>query len=212
MIDFDQARKSMVERQLIARGIQDQRVLDAINQVPRHLFVDHSLRNEAYDDTPLPIGDGQTISQPYMVAIMTELLRLKGDERVLEIGTGSGYQAAVLSRLCSMVYTVERLETLSLKAQQAIQLCGYTNVKFLISDGTLGWPEFAPYDAIIVTAGAPHLPGTFVDQLSEGGKLVIPIGDKYSQTLKLVRKTKDGSFTQSYTDCRFVNLIGKHGW
>jgi protein-L-isoaspartate(D-aspartate) O-methyltransferase len=212
MQDFETARELMVQRQLIARGIKDKRVLDAMRSVPRHLFVENSLIDEAYDDTPLPIGEGQTISQPYMVAIMTELLDLRENETVLEIGTGSGYQAAVLSRLCKWVYTVERLAALSKKAQKSISECGYTNVTFLVDDGTIGDPEHAPFDGIIVTAGAPQIPSTLVDQLATGGRIVIPVGDKYSQTLKLVEKTVDGTKMSDHTGCRFVDLIGEFGW
>ncbi len=212
MIDYLAARKFMVLRQLVARGVRDHRVLAAMEEVPRHLFVDEPLRDDAYDDTPLPIGDGQTISQPYMVAIMTELLQLQGEERVLEIGTGSGYQAAVLSRLCKWVYTIERLGNLSARARKAIEHCGYTNVSFLVGDGTLGLPDEAPFDGIIVTAGAPSIPDILIDQLVEGGRLVIPVGDRFSQTLKRVVKNKDGNKIERHTGCRFVDLVGRHGW
>lgn len=202
----------MVERQLKARGITNERVLAAMAEVPRHLFVDDSLRDEAYDDNPLPIGEGQTISQPYMVAIMTELLELKGEERILEIGTGSGYQAAVLSRLCGWVYTVERLEALSQRAREAMNLCGYDNVTFLVGDGTRGWPSEGPYDGIIVTAGAPRVPEQLLDQLRLWGKLVIPVGDRFSQILKRVTKKQGYTSSESHTGCRFVDLIGRFGW
>ncbi len=202
----------MVQTQLAARGIRDQRVLDAMGEVPRHLFVDRSLLDEAYDDNPLPIGDGQTISQPYMVAIMTELLKLTGRESVLEIGTGSGYQAAVLSRLCHWVYTVERFASLSEMARENARLCGYENITFLVGDGTEGWPEAAPYDGIIVTAGAPGVPENLVEQLHIGGKLVIPVGDRFSQTLKRVIRTETGTKVENHTGCRFVDLVGKFGW
>lgn len=202
----------MVARQLVARGITDQRVLAAMEEVPRHFFVDESLRHEAYDDNPLPIGEGQTISQPYMVAIMTELLQLKGEEKILEIGTGSGYQAAVLSRLCKRVYTVERLETLSRRARDAMALCGYDNVTFLVGDGTQGWPSEAPYDGIIVTAGAPRVPEHLVEQLRLWGKLIIPVGDRFSQILKRVTRKQGYTSTESHTGCRFVDLIGRFGW
>jgi protein-L-isoaspartate(D-aspartate) O-methyltransferase len=212
MRNFDAARRSMVQTQLVPRGIRDQRVLDAMGEVPRHFFVDPAALNEAYDDNPLPIGEGQTISQPYMVAIMTELLELKGHEMVLEIGTGSGYQAAVLSRLCHWVYSVERLRDLSDKARAHVEMCGYTNITFLVGDGTEGWPESAPYDGIIVTAGAPRVPETFVEQLRLGGKLVIPVGDRFSQTLERVIRTEKGIRTERHTGCRFVDLVGKFGW
>jgi len=212
MADFSAARKEMVRQQLVARGISDARVLAAMGEVPRHLFVDEGLRREAYDDNPLPIGEGQTISQPYMVAIMTELLELKGDERVLEIGTGSGYQAAVLSRLCARVFTIERIEGLSIRARKALTECGYENVTFLEGDGSGGWPEDAPYDGIIVTAGAPSVPNVLLEQLSPGGKLVIPVGDRFSQTLKRVVKLEEGVRVENHTGCRFVDLVGHFGW
>jgi len=202
----------MVASQLEARGIRDHRVLTAMAEVPRHLFVDESLRDEAYDDNPLPIGEGQTISQPYMVAIMTELLQLLGSEIILEIGTGSGYQAAVLSKLCRWVYTVERIKSLSERAQEITKAGGYENITFIVGDGTEGWPEAAPYDGIIVTAGAPRIPDTFVSQLRLGGKLVIPVGDRFSQTLQRVIKTEQGTTIENHTGCRFVDLIGRWGW
>jgi protein-L-isoaspartate(D-aspartate) O-methyltransferase len=212
MKDFATAREKMIQRQLIARGITDRRVLDAMRQVPRHLFMDESLRKEAYDDNPLPIGEGQTISQPYMVAIMTELLDTGPESRILEIGTGSGYQAAILSRLCRWVYTVERMARLSERARKTLHQCGYDNVSLLVGDGTRGWPDHAPYEGIIVTAGSPGVPDVLVDQLVESGKLVIPVGDRFSQTLKRVIKTKGGKRIENHTGCRFVDLIGEFGW
>jgi len=202
----------MVQQQLVARGIIDSAVLAAMREVPRHLFVEEVFLDEAYDDNPLPIGDGQTISQPYMVAIMTELLDLTGKERVLEIGTGSGYQAAVLSRLCRWVFTVERISRLSERARNSIQQCGYDNVTFLVADGSRGWPHAAPYDGIIVTAGAPRIPNVLVDQLADGGRLVIPVGDRFSQTLKRVVKIDNRTRVENHTGCRFVDLVGAHGW
>lgn len=212
MKDYAAAAKEMVQKQLVSRRITDGRVLAAMEEVPRHLFVEKSLRDEAYDDTPLPIGQGQTISQPYMVAVMTQLLQLKGDERVLEIGTGSGYQAAILTRLCRWVYTIEAIEKLSNQARQAIALCGYPNITFMVGDGTKGWPSESPFDGIIVTAGAPDIPRPLVEQLREGGVLVIPVGDRWSQTLKRVIKTAKGFDVENHTGCRFVDLIGEHGW
>jgi protein-L-isoaspartate(D-aspartate) O-methyltransferase len=212
MKDYSTARKMMVQRQLVGRGVRDHRVLAVMEEVPRHFFVEASLWNEAYDDSPLPIGEGQTISQPYMVAVMTELLHLDGEERVLEIGTGSGYQAAVLTRLCRWVYSIERLESLAERARKAVEGCGYTNISFTVGDGTQGWPDHAPYDGIIVTAGAPKIPDVLVDQLLEGGRLVIPVGDRFSQVLKLVIRTKEGTIVESHTGCRFVDLVGKFGW
>jgi protein-L-isoaspartate(D-aspartate) O-methyltransferase len=212
MVDYLAARQAMVKRQLVARGISDSRVLGAMGEVPRHLFVSESLRQEAYDDTPLPIGAGQTISQPYMVAIMTELLELQGHERVLEIGTGSGYQAAVLSVLCAWVYTIERIRDLSDRARRVTETMRYSNITFVVGDGTLGYPEQAPYEGIIVTAGAPLVPDSLVEQLAVGGRLVIPVGDRFSQTLKRIIRTESGPIEENHTGCRFVDLIGKHGW
>jgi protein-L-isoaspartate(D-aspartate) O-methyltransferase len=174
--------------------------------------VDQGLWDEAYDDNPLPIGEGQTISQPYMVAIMTELLNLKGDERVLEIGTGSGYQAAILSRLCRWVFTVERMPRLSEKAKRIMLELGYLNVSFQVGDGTAGWRSQSPFDGIIVTAGAPSIPDILLDQLSEGGRMVIPVGDRFTQTLKRVVKSKGSTRIENHTGCRFVDLVGKYGW
>ncbi|MGC8658533.1 MAG: protein-L-isoaspartate(D-aspartate) O-methyltransferase [Desulfomonilaceae bacterium] len=210
--NFSRARELMVKRQIEARGVSDRRVLAAMREVPRHIFVGKSQWNNAYDDCPLPIGFGQTISQPYMVAIMTELLHLTGDEKVLELGTGSGYQAAILAKLCRWVYTVERIPELSEKAKENTASCGLTNITFIVSDGTKGWPQEAPYDGMVVTAGAPHVPDPLFEQLAEGGRLVIPIGDRFSQNLKVVEKVKGQIKTSNYFDCRFVDLIGEHGW
>jgi len=212
MRDIVLARKKMVEEQLERRGIRDDRVLAAMREVPRHLFVAEPMQAEAYDDNPLPIGEGQTISQPYMVAVMTELLQLQGAEIVLEIGTGSGYQAAVLSKLCKWVYTVERIQSLSEHAELVMKNYGYSNITFIVGDGTEGWPAAAPYDGIIVTAGAPRIPDSFIKQLRLGGKLVIPVGDRFSQTLKRVIKTEEGTAIENHTGCRFVDLIGRWGW
>jgi protein-L-isoaspartate(D-aspartate) O-methyltransferase len=212
MIDYASALEKMIESQIVARGIRDTSVISAIREVPRHLFVDEYLRYEAYDDNPLPIGEGQTISQPYMVAVMTELLELKDTDRVLEIGTGSGYQAAVLSRLCSWVYSVERVPALAERARIILRNCGYANLTIRIGDGSEGWPEEAPFDGIIVTAGSPRIPDVLVDQLLENRKLVIPVGNRFSQTLKRVTKRQTGNLVEGFTGCRFVDLIGKHGW
>ncbi len=212
MRDFVLVRKKMVEEQLERRGIRDELVLATMREVPRHLFVSETMQAEAYDDNPLPIGEGQTISQPYMVAVMTELLQLQGVEIVLEIGTGSGYQAAVLSKLCKWVYTVERIHSLSEHAETVMKNCGYANITFLVGDGTEGWPAAAPYDGIIVTAGAPRIPDTLIKQLRLDGRLVIPVGDRFSQTLKRVIKTEEGTSIENHTGCRFVDLIGRWGW
>lgn len=205
-------RLLMVETQLRARGIKDERVLSAMEEIPRHFFVSDEMKGMAYDDRPLPIGEDQTISQPYMVALMTELLALKGDEKVLEIGTGSGYQTALLSRLASEVFTVERIEALSLKAKKALDELHCTNVKISVGDGTLGLPEEAPYDAIIVTAAAPDIPQTYIGQLKTGGRLVIPVGSRYSQVLQLVQKSLTGITVTESTGCVFVPLLGRDGW
>jgi protein-L-isoaspartate(D-aspartate) O-methyltransferase len=202
----------MVESQLRNRGIRDERVLDAMEKVPRHLFVGTDLEDRAYDDCALPVGEGQTISQPYMVALMTELLELKGHEKVLEIGTGSGYQSAVLSMLASEVYTVERIPSLSIRARKLLAELEYRNVHAVISDGTLGLPEHSPYDGIIVTAGAPKIPFQYTDQLKVKGRLVIPVGSRYSQVLYRIEKTAHGIEKSVSTGCVFVPLVGKAGW
>ncbi len=209
---YEKERHLMVEEQLKPRGITDQRVLNAMESVPRHLFVDEDLQDRVYDDCALPIGEGQTISQPYMVAVMTELLELKGDEKVLEIGTGSGYQGAVLSLLAAEVFTVERIETIALKTQERFKRLKYTNIHVVVGDGTLGLPEQAPFDGIIVTAAAPRIPDTYIKQLKVGGRLVIPVGSRFSQLLYQVRKIPSGITTSASTPCVFVPLIGKYGW
>jgi protein-L-isoaspartate(D-aspartate) O-methyltransferase len=211
-MEYESLRKEMVEAQLIPRGISDPRVLDTFKKIPRHKFVPENIRSAAYDDCALPIGEGQTISQPYMVAIMTELLQLKGAEKVLEIGTGSGYQAAVLAELCKIVYTIERIDALSLRAKKIIKELGYTNVEFVVGDGTEGYPEAAPYDGIIVTAGCPEIPGPLIEQLSDGGRLVIPVGDIFQQTLTTVTKRGTKIETEESIPCIFVPLVGKYGW
>jgi len=212
MKDFKRLRELMVESQLKTKGIKDKRVLEAMRTVERHLFIGEHLWERAYDDRALPIGEGQTISQPYMVAIMTELLELKGDEKVLEIGTGSGYQSAILGILAEEVFTIERVKSLALKADNTLKRLGYTNVHVIIGDGTFGLPEEAPFDGIIVTAGAPTIPDTYIRQLKIGGRLVIPVGSRYSQMLYQVRNTPEGISTFMSTPCVFVPLIGEHGW
>jgi protein-L-isoaspartate(D-aspartate) O-methyltransferase len=212
-MNFDIARKRMVETQLIGRGIRDRRVIEAMLKIPRHLFVEEAMAAQAYNDNPLPIGERQTISQPYMVALMTELLQLKGKERVLEIGTGSGYQAAVLAVLADRVYTMERIRPLAMRARKVLDGLGLLNVNIKVDDGTCGWVEESPFDAIIVTAGAPEIPENLVEQLAPGGCLVLPVGDQFSQTLLRVRKDEDGAVSvEQSIGCRFVKLIGKHGW
>jgi protein-L-isoaspartate(D-aspartate) O-methyltransferase len=202
----------MIARQLIPGGIGDPRVLAAMGKVPRHRFVEPALQDRAYSDHPLPIGEGQTISQPYMVAIMTEALRLTGTEKVLEIGTGSGYQAAVLAELAARVFTVERVDKLARRARQVLDELKYGNIIIKIGDGTLGWKEYAPYDRIIVTAGAPQLPSAYWDQLAEAGLIAIPTGDRVMQTLEIIEKREGREVRTSRDRCMFVPLIGKDGW
>jgi len=205
-------REFMVKTQLVSRGIKDEQVLKAMEKVPRHLFVEPSLSYRSYDDMALPIGEGQTISQPYMVAIMTELLELKGDEKVLEIGTGSGYQAAVLAEIAKQVYTVERVTLLAEKALETLRSLGYTNIHMKVGNGTLGWPEEAPFDRIMVTAATPEVPDPLLEQLSENGILIAPVGELFSQQLIKVRKSRGKLSEEYHTPCIFVPLIGKYGW
>jgi protein-L-isoaspartate(D-aspartate) O-methyltransferase len=212
-MNYDIARKRMVEGQLIARGIRDRRVIEAMLKLPRHLFVEEAMAAQAYNDNPLPIGERQTISQPYMVALMTELMELKGKERVLEIGTGSGYQAAVLAMLADRVCTIERIRPLAMRARKVLDSLRLLNINIKIDDGTVGWEEEAPFDAILVTAGAPDIPPKLVEQLAPGGRLVLPVGDQFSQTLVRVLKREDGTYaTEQSIGCRFVKLIGRNGW
>jgi protein-L-isoaspartate(D-aspartate) O-methyltransferase len=210
--DFDRQRKAMVRNQIAAKGVNDARVLEAMCRVPREKFVPRREAGEAYADSPLPIDCGQTVSQPYMVALMTECLGLTGSEKVLEIGTGSGYQTAILCLLCDMVYSVEKHPELSEKAMAVLKELGCTNVSLKVGDGTRGWPEHAPYDGIIVTAGAPDIPRPLVEQLVVGGRLVIPVGDAFSQVLKKFVKTGKGYETEDVCGCRFVPLVGEYGW
>ena len=206
------ARERMVQNQLVARGIKDPRVLDAMRRVPRHLFVDEALIDQAYQDHPLPIGYGQTISQPYIVALMSESLLLTGREKVLEIGTGSGYQAAILGELAEKVYSVERISQLLSRARKLLDGLGYTNVFLKLDDGTWGWEEFAPYNAIIVTAASPQVPEPLLKQLADPGILVIPVGDEFSQDLIRVRKNRGEYMKENLGGVRFVKLVGDHGW
>ena len=212
MIDFPKARLKMVEEQIVSRGVEDPRVIAAMKKVPRHLFVEEALGSQAYNDHPLPIGEKQTISQPYMVALMTEALQLKEKERVLEIGAGSGYQTAILAELAEKVFSIERIRSLAIKARQLLYELGYYNVEIKIFDGTYGWMEEAPFDAIIVTAGAPDIPQPLLDQLAMAGRLVIPVGDAYVQDLIRVTKTEEGIKKENLGGCRFVKLIGRYGW
>ncbi len=211
--DFAIARRLMVERQIRNKGVSDPLVLEAMLKVPRHLFVEEALQAQAYGDYPLPIGERQTISQPFMVGYMTAALALKGDEKVLEIGTGSGYQAAVLGSICRKVFSVERIAPLARRARQTLDALGYGNVHIRLSDGTRGWEEEAPFDGIMVTAGAPAVPQDYLDQLALGGRLVIPVGDLGSQVLKRVTRLGETRFhEEDLLGCRFVPLIGQSGW
>lgn len=202
----------MVEEQVISRGIKDPRVIAAMRKVPRHLFVEEALQNQAYSDRPLSIGEKQTISQPYMVAAMTEALQLTGREKVLEIGAGSGYQTAILGEVARKVFSIERILSLTMKARTLLLDLGYANVEMTFSDGTQGWVRESPFDAIIVTAGSPDIPQPLVDQLAMGGRLVIPVGDESVQDLIRLTKTEEGIKREDFGGCRFVKLIGKYGW
>lgn len=210
--DFSLARERMVKNQLIPRGINNERVLQVMGKIPRHLFIEEALAGEAYNDHPVPIGEKQTISQPYIVALMTEALELKGNEKTLEIGTGSGYQTAILAELSSRVYTIERIKSLLVNARELLAQLGYNNILFKAFDGTLGWKEYAPFDAIMVTAGSPSLPKPLIDQLADNGRIIIPVGDRYSQELIKVIRKEEGLEQKGLGGCRFVNLIGVHGW
>ncbi len=209
---YARARKTMVETQLLPRGIRQSEVVDAMLTVPRHLFVPEGIAAQAYSDYPLPIGEGQTISQPYIVAFMTEALALTGTEKVLEIGTGSGYQSAVLSHVAARVFSIETIAVLATRARRLLDSLHYSNVIIKVGDGTLGWADHSPFDAIIVTAGGPSIPNSYLNQLSEGGRLIIPVGNETVQEMVLVTK-KSGRFTESKLGgCKFVKLVGKHGW
>lgn len=211
MDEFAEPRRRMVETQLRPRGISDERVLAAMARVPRHLFVRGEGR-AAYEDTPLPIGSAQTISQPYMVAIMTQELGLRGHERMLEIGTGSGYQSAVLAEVCAQVYSVERIPELAEHASEVLAKLGYRNVEIVVGDGTLGLPEHAPYDGVMVTAATPGLAPPWIEQLAEGGRIVAPVGDRWSQTLVIATKEHGEVKQRNGGGCVFVPLIGRYGF
>jgi protein-L-isoaspartate(D-aspartate) O-methyltransferase len=207
---FEEARSKMVQRQLKGRDINDPRVLEVMGQIPRHLFVDEKYWDQAYNDHPLPIAEGQTISQPYVVALMTQALQLEGSERVLEIGTGSGYQAAVLAELCQEVYTLEIREPLAQSAAERLQQLGYENVRVKWADGYFGWEEHAPYDCIIITCAVNHIPPPLLQQLKEGGRLILPLGSTlYYQTLTLVEKQNNEFFLTHIIDVRFVPMVGE---
>jgi protein-L-isoaspartate(D-aspartate) O-methyltransferase len=210
--DFKLARERMVKNQLMARSIRDERLLKAMEKIPRHLFIQEALAGEAYNDHPVPIGEKQTISQPYIVALMTEALELEGSENTLEIGTGSGYQTAILAELSSRVYTIERIKSLLVKARKLLAKLNYNNILFKAFDGTLGWKDYAPFDAIMVTAGAPSVPEPLKEQLADNGRIIIPVGDRYTQELIKITRKGESFEQESFGGCRFVNLIGVHGW
>jgi len=211
-LKYERKREKMVKKQIEARGITNPYVLGAMLKVPRHLFVSEALMDQAYGDFPLPIGEQQTISQPYIVAEMTQALQLNKDDRVLEIGTGSGYQAAILSEIVFRVYTIERIHPLFVKTRRLFDKLRYHNIITKYSDGTSGWIDESPFDAIIVTAGAPEIPKVLVDQLSVGGRMVLPTGDQYSQDLIRLCKDEEGVHETNLGGCRFVKLVGEHGW
>lgn len=209
---FQRERVEMVERQIAARGVRDSRVLEAMRKIPRHLFIPPAYRNAAYEDRPLPIGESQTISQPYIVAVMTELLQPYSQDTILEIGTGSGYQAALLSQLAARIITLERLPTIAEQARKNLEALGIANVEVEVSDGTLGWPKKAPYNGILITASTPDIPPPLIDQLADGGRLVAPVGGQgYQELVKLVKL--GGKVERTYHGgVVFVPLIGRYGW
>ena len=212
-LDFEHARSRMIAEQIEARGFRDAAVLAAMRQVPRHLFVEPALSERAYEDTPLPIGERQTISQPYMVALMSEALELVPGARVLEVGTGSGYQAAVLAEMDARVVSLERIPRLAERAREVLERLGYGDrVTVEVADGTLGWLPGAPYDAIVVTAGAPQIPRPLVEQLGEHGRLVLPMGEDELQTLVRLRRGPERLLEEYLGECRFVKLLGSYGW
>ena len=211
-LDYTRAREKMVKEQIIGRGIRDPKVIDALTRVPRHLFVPEALLGQAYGDTALPIGEGQTITQPFMVAFMSEALNLQGNEKILEVGTGSGYQAAALACLADRVYSVERVRGLLERARKALDRIQCHNVVTKLSDGSYGWVEEAPFDAILITAGAPSLPQPLLGQLKVGGTMVIPVGDRNCQRLIRIRKDSQGYSQEDLLECNFVSLVGEYGW
>ncbi|MBI5492797.1 MAG: protein-L-isoaspartate(D-aspartate) O-methyltransferase [Deltaproteobacteria bacterium] len=209
---YERTRQLMIDTQLIPRGITQSEVLHAMATVPRHLFVEEGLYAQAYNDYPLPIGEKQTISQPYMVALMTESLALTGTEKVLEIGTGSGYQSAVLSMVADKVYSMERIPTIAARARKLLAALHCSNVIVRVGDGTFGWPEDAPFDAIIAAASSPQVPEAYIAQLKEGGRLVMPVGAEDSQKLLKITKRQGKAVVETLGECRFVKLIGRYGW
>ena len=211
-LKYERQREAMVRKQIESRGITDPNVLAAMGSVPRHLFVSEALRDQAYGDFPLPIGEQQTISQPFIVAEMTQALELGKEDRVLEIGTGSGYQAAILAQIAYRVYTVERIRSLYVQTRALLDKLNYHNVVMRCSDGTTGWEDQSPFDAIIVTAGSPKVPEALIDQLKDGGRMVVPVGDQHAQDLIKITKDSTGIRQTNLGGCRFVKLVGKHGW
>jgi protein-L-isoaspartate(D-aspartate) O-methyltransferase len=205
-------REKMIQDQLVSRDIHDPRVLDAMRLVPRHRFVPEDLKESAYEDRPLPIGNEQTISQPYMVALMVQALELTGTEKVLEIGTGSGYETAILAELCAEVFSIERFPELALRAETLLATLGYRNIWIRSGDGSFGWPEHAPYDAIVVSAATPQIPRPLLEQLAPAGFFVLPMGVEQLQSLVRIRKTPSGIREEYLGECRFVKLRGAHGW
>lgn len=209
---YERARGRMVEEQLVQRGITDTRVLDAMRRVPRHLFVEEALRDRGYGDHPLPIGEEQTISQPFIVGLMSALLELRGGEKVLEIGTGSGYQTAVLADLARRVCTIERLPRLAERARALLAELGYQNVWIRVGNGALGWPDEAPFERILVTAAGPSVPPPLLQQLAEGGRMVVPLGDPVNQTLTLIENVGGEMRRTPHGECKFVKLVGRYAW
>ena len=209
---FEHQRDAMVRLQIAGRGITSLRVLEAFTRIERHRFVSEAFWHQAYGDWPLPIGNGQTISQPYMVALMTDLLKLEGTETVLEIGTGSGYQTAILCSLSKRVYSIERDADLSQMASRNLRSIGFTNFVLIVGDGTLGWNRYEPFDRILVTAGAPSVPPSLLSQLKDDGRMVIPVGNRESQEILIIDKLPDGTKEEMTCPCRFVPLVGKEGW
>jgi protein-L-isoaspartate(D-aspartate) O-methyltransferase len=209
---YERQREEMVRKQIEARGVTDPNVLTAMRRVPRHLFVSEALRDQAYGDFPLPIGEQQTISQPYIVAEMTQALQPGKDNRILEIGTGSGYQAAILAEIVFRVYTIEKIHALHIKTRKLFDTLHYHNIVTRYSDGTSGWADESPFDGIIVTAGSPSIPTPLVSQLAVGGCMIIPVGDQYSQELIKLYKDEHGIHQTNLGGCRFVKLVGEHGW
>jgi protein-L-isoaspartate(D-aspartate) O-methyltransferase len=211
-IKFKRLRDEMISRQIESRNVTEPKVIEAMRHVPRHLFVSEALMDQAYGDFPLPIGEQQTISQPYIVAEMTQALDISKEDRVLELGTGSGYQTAILSLLSFRVYTIERIHALYVKARKIFDQLKYHNIISKYSDGTLGWKDESPFDAIIVTAGSPDIPKPLIDQLADGGRMVLPVGSQHSQKLIKIYKDKDGVHQTDLGGCRFVKLVGEYGW